>query len=104
MGFYNDHFLRTIRNQVDIDQVIDQLRLETRRSKDLVRFRCPLCYGFHTATNPKTNLARCFDCKKNYNPIDLVMTVTQCSFVESVEYLKKRIKSAAKVICDGQND
>jgi len=104
MGFYNDNFLRTIRNQVDIAQVIDELRLETRRSKDLVRFRCPLCHGFHTATNPKTNLGRCFDCAKNYNPIDLVMTVTRCNFVESVDFLKQHIKSAAEVICDGQND
>mgnify|MGYP001546806172 CR=1 FL=1 len=104
MGFYGDDFLRTIRNQVDIVQVIYVLRLETIRSKDLVRFRCPLCYGFHTATNAKTNLGRCFDCKKNYNPIDLVMNVTRCSFVESVEYLKQHIKSAAKVIYDGPND
>ncbi len=104
MGFYSDNFLRTIRNQVDIGQVIDELRLETRRSKDLVRFRCPSCHGFHTATNAKTNLGRCFDCKKNYNPIDLVMAVTRCNFLESIDFLKQHIKSAAKVICDGQND
>lgn len=104
MGFYSDDFLRTIRNQVDICRVIYELRIETRTSNDLVRFRCPVCYGFHTATNPKTNLGRCFDCKKNYNPIDLVMTVSRCNFLESVDFLKKYIKSTARVIDDGQND
>jgi len=36
-------------------------------------------------------LARCFDCKKNFNPIDMVMTVGKCSFIEAVEKLKDKI-------------
>jgi hypothetical protein len=88
MGSYTDGFLRRLRNEIDIDQVINQLALERRTGKKYLRFRCPACHGFHTATNPKTNLARCFDCRRNYNPIDLVMAVTAQSFVETVEYLK----------------
>ena len=91
MGSYTDGFLRRLRNEVDIDLVINRLRLETRDSKKILRFRCPVCHGFHTATNPKTNLARCFDCRLNFNPIDLVMAVTACSFVETVEFLKNHI-------------
>ncbi|MDH3828708.1 MAG: CHC2 zinc finger domain-containing protein [Desulfobacterales bacterium] len=91
MGSYTDGFLRRLRNEVDIDLVINRLRLETRPSKKNLRFRCPVCHGFHTATNPKTNLARCFDCRLNFNPIDLVMAVTACSFVETVEFLKNHI-------------
>ena len=87
MGSYTDGFLRRLRNEVDIDQVINTLALETRSGTN-VRFRCPACHGFHTATNAKTNLARCFACKMNFNPIDLVMAVTAQSFVETVEYLK----------------
>jgi hypothetical protein len=49
------------------------------------------CYCFHTATNHKTNLARCFDCKKNFNPIDLVMAVGKYDFIEAVEYLKAKL-------------
>jgi len=87
MGSYTDDFLRRLRNEIDIDRVINRLALETRAGTN-VRFRCPVCHGFHTATNPKTNLARCFSCEANYNPIDLVMAVTAQSFVETVEYLK----------------
>lgn len=101
MGLYSDDFLRMIRNKIKIDQVIYVLKLETRRSKELLRFRCPLCHGFHTATNPKTNLARCFDCKLNFNPIDLVMAVTRRDFMETIEFLKEQI-SDVKVVTDDQ--
>ena len=91
MGSYTDGFLRRLRNDIDIDLVISLLRLEKRHSDKIVRFRCPVCHGFHTATNPKTNLARCFDCRLNFNPIDLVMAATAQSFVETVEFLKNHI-------------
>jgi hypothetical protein len=91
MDSYTDDFLRKLRNDININEVIGALRLETRRGKALLRFRCPLCRGFHTGTNPKTNLARCFDCKINFNPIDLVMAVTAKSFVETVEFLKTHL-------------
>lgn len=87
--YYPASLLRTLRNQIPIDTLIaDILRLEVRRTDSLLRFRCPLCNNFHTGTNPKTNLARCFDCNKNFNPIDMVMAVTQCGFVDAVELLK----------------
>ena len=91
MGSYTDGFLRRLRNEIDIDLVIKRLRLETRNSQKIFRFRCPLCHGFHTATNPKTNLARCFDCQRNFNPIDMVMAATARSFVQTVEFLKNHI-------------
>ena len=91
MGSYTDGFLRRLRNDIDIDLVISLLRLESRYSKKFLRFRCPVCHGFHTATNPKTNLGRCFDCKINFNPIDLVMAATARSFVQTVEFLKNHI-------------
>jgi hypothetical protein len=86
---YTADFLRMLRNQIPIDAVIvDLLNLELRNGRKMLRFRCPLCHGFHTATNHETNLARCFDCQKNFNPIDLVMTVGKCSFVDAVQLLK----------------
>jgi hypothetical protein len=91
MTAYTDGFLTRLRNDIDIDLVINRLRLETRSGKKFLRFRCPVCHGFHTATNPKTNLGRCFDCKINFNPIDMVMAVTARSFVETVEFLKNHI-------------
>ncbi|MCP4233950.1 MAG: hypothetical protein GY770_10280 [Aestuariibacter sp.] len=87
---YTAHFLRMLRNQIPINEVIiDLLNLEVRNDHQLLRFRCPLCDNFHTATNHKTNLARCFDCKNNFNPIDLVMTVENCGFLDAVKILKR---------------
>ena len=93
MGSYTDGFLTMLRNQVNIDRVIDLLMLDTRQGNNLRRFRCPLCDRFHTATNPRTNLGRCFECQKNFNPIDLVMATTTCDFIETVEFLKKHFLS-----------
>jgi DNA primase len=99
MGLYSDGFLRMIRNQIKIDHVIQVLRLDTRCGGKFLRFRCPLCHGFHAAANPKTNLGRCFDCEVNFNPIDLVMAATRRDFVEAVEFLKKH---SDEVVSDGQ--
>ena len=86
--YYSAYFLRMLRNEILIDEVITNLmNLEVRNVRDRLRFRCPLCYNFHTATNHVTNLARCFDCQKNFNPIDLVMTVENCSFMDAVQLL-----------------
>ena len=92
-NYYPDRQLRALRNKIPIDRLITEtLRLELRQKDPLLRFRCPVCHSFHTATHPKTNLARCFDCQKNFNPIDLVMAATQCGFVDAVELLKKNFQ------------
>ena len=90
---YPADFLRMVRNQIPIENVIvAQLNMEVRHTSKWLRFRCPQCHNFHTAVNRNTNLARCFDCEENFNPIDLVMAVGKCSFVEAVEYLKERMR------------
>lgn len=78
-----------LRNQIPIDWLIkEQLFIPSKEIEGVFRFLCPLCNEFQTATHPKTNLARCFLCEKNFNPIDLVMTVKGMGFVEAVNYLK----------------
>jgi hypothetical protein len=78
-----------LRNLIPVDWLIKkQLNIPSKVSEGIFRFLCPLCNEFQTATNPKTNLARCFRCETNFNPIDLVMTVKGIGFVESVRYLK----------------
>ncbi|MCP3871829.1 MAG: hypothetical protein GY699_01530 [Desulfobacteraceae bacterium] len=93
MGSYTDDFLSKLRNRISIDQVIDRLMIDIRQGKNLRRFRCPLCDRFHTATNSTTNLGRCFECQKNFNPIDLVMAATAYDFIGTVEFLKKHFLS-----------
>jgi len=78
-----------LRNLIPIDTLIrDQLDIPSKFSEGFFRFLCPVCNEFRTATSPSTNLARCFRCEKNFNPIDMVMIVKKMGFVESVKYLK----------------
>jgi hypothetical protein len=78
-----------LRNRIPVDWLIkEQLNIPSKLSEGIFRFLCPLCNELQTATNPKTNLARCFRCETNFNPIDLVMVVKGVGFVESVKYLK----------------
>jgi hypothetical protein len=88
--------LYRLRNLIQIDMLIDlELGIPSKRIDGRFRFSCPLCHEFHTAVNPKTNLARCFDCERNFNPIDMVMIVKELGFVDSVRYLKQLLKETA---------
>ncbi len=86
--------LHRLRNEIPITELIsNELAMETKMSEGVFRFLCPICSDFHTATNPSTNLGRCFRCKRNFNPIDMVMTVRKCSFVEAVGMLRRLTES-----------
>jgi len=87
---FSPQLLRRLRNDLPIEQVVVEiLQLPNKKVDGYVRFLCPLCSDFHTAMMKNTNLARCFRCNKNFNPIDLVMTVTGLNFVDAVYDLKK---------------
>ena len=78
-----------LRNEVPIDEVIIRiLKIEHRYRENHLRFLCPRCCDLHTSTNKKTNLARCFRCKINYNPIDLLIEVNKLTFKEAVSFLE----------------
>lgn len=80
--------LRQLRNRIEIIPLIaDVLEIVYKTHDGRFRFMCPLCHDFDTAANPDTNLARCFRCKRNFNPIDMVMTVKRYSFMQAVRYL-----------------
>jgi DNA primase len=83
-----DH-LRELRNRIEIIPLIAEvLELLYKTQDGRFRFLCPLCHDFDTAVNPATNLARCFRCQRNFNPIDLVMTVKRYSFMQAVHFLQ----------------
>lgn len=84
------HYLRKLRNEIPIfDLIQHHLDWPTKVQEGYFRFLCPRCKDFHTATNPNTNLARCFRCKINFNAIDFVMTVNNVSFLDAVAFLEK---------------
>lgn len=86
----SSHELYLLRNHIPIERLITQLQLPTREDNGLRRFQCPVCAGFHSATHPDTNLARCFDCRKNFNTIELVMAVHRSRFREAVSFLQQQ--------------
>lgn len=54
-----------LRNLIPVDMLIrENLNIPSKISEGYFRFLCPVCREFRTATNPKTNLARCFLCEK----------------------------------------
>lgn len=97
--------LRQLRNRIEIIPLIaDVLEIVYKTHDGRFRFMCPLCHDFDTAVNLDTNLARCFHCKRNFNPIDMVMTVKHYSFMQAVSYLEPilnqiRAKATRNVRC-----
>lgn len=86
---FSRHQLYRLRNDIPIRRLIgDVLDWPSRSVEGIFRFLCPNCRDMHTATNPDTNLARCFRCQRNFNPIDFVMEVRSCGFREAVAFLE----------------
>jgi len=97
---YAKETLRRLRNDLPIAILIaDILDLPAKNADGHFRFLCPLCGEFDTATNPKTNLARCFACQKSFNTIDITMTVKRKNFREAVQFLRGIQNVNAKKLC-----
>jgi hypothetical protein len=64
------------------------LKLPSKTTQGQLRFLCPLCSQFHTATKRETNLARCFHCQRNFNTIEMVMETKSLDFIQSVQFLQ----------------
>lgn len=100
---FSSQQLYVLRNEIDIQMLIEKtLHIPCRMTEGCFRFLCPLCNGYDTAVNPKTNLARCFRCEKNFNTIDLVMLIRQADFVQSVKFLQSIHQKDS--VCKDQGD
>lgn len=90
MPRFSDSELRTLRNDVPVRWVIETLlELPQKEVEGVYRFLCPGCQEFQTGLNPHTNLARCFRCSRNFNPIELIMAERSLNFVQSVKLLRE---------------
>ena len=84
--------LRFLRNRIPIKKVVETLpRLQSQEKNGNLSFACPICGGFETSINTPHNLARCFPCRQNFNPIELVMHHLNIGFVDSIKWLKNHI-------------
>jgi hypothetical protein len=89
MKRFSKHQLFTLRNSININRLIKEiLRLPSKTSQGQLRFLCPVCSQFNTATKRETNLARCFDCQRNFNTIEMVMETKNLSFIQSAQLLQ----------------
>lgn len=89
---YSQQELFDLRNHIPIKNLIRTLGISSKMIEGYFRFACPVCHEFNTAINPKTNLARCFSCNKNFNPIDLTIIVKEVNFLQAVSFLEKLYK------------
>jgi hypothetical protein len=87
MHSFTKQQLFQVRNEIDIDWLINEKLSIERHFNGVWRFRCPLCQELNTASQKKTNLARCFSCQKNFNTIDIVIYTKKINFVPSVRFL-----------------
>jgi hypothetical protein len=63
---FSSNELYELRNKVPINTLIEKiLMVPGKPYSGGYNFKCPHCNNFQTATNPNTNLARCFQCEKN---------------------------------------
>jgi len=87
MNPFTKQQLFQVRNDIDIDWLINEKLHLQRQFKSIWRFQCPICQQYNTATQKKNNLARCFSCQKNFNTIDLIIYSKKVNFVPSVQFL-----------------
>ncbi|MBW2605824.1 MAG: hypothetical protein JRE28_16200 [Deltaproteobacteria bacterium] len=88
-----------MRNKIPIERVVETfLSVPVHHESGKLRFTCPVCQGSDTSIHTKTNLARCFSCQRNFNPIEIVMHYLNINFVESVKWLKQRNAEEEKPI------
>ncbi|MCK5356293.1 MAG: hypothetical protein KAJ63_14340 [Methyloprofundus sp.] len=87
MNSFTKQQLFQVRNEIDIDWLINEKLSIERQFNGAWRFRCPICQELNTATQKKTNLARCFSCQKNFNTLDIVIYTKKINFVPSVRFL-----------------
>ena len=79
---FSAHRLHQLRNGIPIADVI---------GTDQRGFACPNCAARDTNINYHKNLARCFSCHKNFNPIDWVIASHKISFPQAVKMLEKQL-------------
>ena len=80
-------------DEIAVPDLLVRLDWPHKRREGRFVFLCPLCAEFLTATNPRTNLGRCFACERNFNPIDLAMLIRGVDFVTAVHYLETSLPS-----------
>jgi hypothetical protein len=86
--------LRRLRNDLPMPVTIAALGRQgppAKMSEGYFRFLCPRCGEMRATVNPRNNLAHCFCCQKNWNNINLLMTLDY-DFRAAVVLLERWLK------------
>ena len=86
--------LRQIRNDLPMSVTIAALGPDgppAKRREGHFCFLCPRCGEMLATVNPRNNLAHCFGCEKNFNNIDLLITLGY-DFKSAVAILEQWLK------------
>ena len=93
---FSSRELTFLRNKIPINHVIEtMLSVAAGNKNGAPSFNCPACHSANTSIHTRHNLARCFDCRRNFNPIEFVMHQRHISFVDSVKWLKRKNREPA---------
>ena len=99
---FSSQDLFEIRNNIPIERLLMKLQIPSKTHEGFLRFACPQCSEMQTAVNPRTNLARCFRCQRNFNTIELVMVCRNLSFVAGVEFLRAYRNTSQTALTPGK--
>ena len=86
--------LRRLRNDLPMPVTVATLGRDGPPSKIIegyFRFLCPNCGEMRATVNPRTNLAHCFCCQRNFNNIDLLIALGY-DFRTAVALLERWLK------------
>ena len=86
--YFSRQLLYRIRNEIPLAALLADLQWPHKTRDGRLCLVCPRCGEFLTVVNPRTNLARCFQCEVNFNTIDLTMAIKEHDFVEAVHHLQ----------------
>ena len=93
-GRLSKELLHDLRNKIPVRGLIEnELGVRCEMESGIFRFECPLCASFHTSVMKTQNLAKCFVCEINFNPIDMVMAVKNTEFRQSADFLTNLLES-----------
>ncbi len=93
-GRLSNALLHDLRNKIPVRGLIEnELGVRCETESGVFRFECPKCGSFHTSVMKNQNLARCFSCENNFNPIDMVMAVKKTEFRPGADFLVKLLES-----------
>ena len=93
--YFSRQLLYRIRNEIPMAVLLPELDWPHKTRDGRLCLICPRCGEFLTVVNPRTNLARCFRCQQNFNPLDFVMVVHGYDFLQAVAYLEPYLLNAS---------